>query len=57
MVTQPGSRWDLRHGGSLSQSALHYLQGQGDLVNRLIIPIIHIVTPMIPVTSLHTKSL
>ena len=44
MVKQPGSRWDLRHGGSLSQSALHCLQGQGDLVNRLIIPIIHIVT-------------
>ena len=33
-----------------------YLEGQGDSVSRLITPIIHIVTPFIPIINLVTKS-
>ena len=33
-----------------------YLEGQGDLVSRLITPRTHIVTPFIPITNLLTKS-
>ena len=33
-----------------------YLEGQGDLVSRLITPITHIVTPIIPIINLVTKS-
>ena len=32
-----------------------YLEGQGDLVSRLITPITHIVTPVIPRINLLTK--
>ena len=35
---------------------LHYLEGQGDLVSRLVTPISHITTPIIPIISLLTKS-
>ena len=34
-----------------------YLEGQGDLVSRLITPITHIVTRVIPVINLLAKSL
>ena len=33
-----------------------YLEGHGDLVSILITPISHIVTPIIPIISLLTKS-
>ena len=33
-----------------------YLEGQGDLVSRIITPITHIVTPIIPIINLLTKS-
>ena len=33
-----------------------YLEGQGDLVSRLITTITHIVTPFIPIINLLTKS-
>ena len=33
-----------------------HLEGQGDLVSRLITPIIHIVNPFIPIINLVTKS-
>ena len=33
-----------------------YLEGQGDLVSRLITPITHIVTLVIPIINLLTKS-
>ena len=33
-----------------------YLEGQGDLVSRLVSPITHIVTPVIPIINLLTKS-
>ena len=33
-----------------------YLEGQGDLVSRLITSITHIVTPIIPIINLVTKS-
>ena len=33
-----------------------YLEGQGDLVSRLVTPITHIVTPVIPIINLLTKS-
>ena len=33
-----------------------YLEGQGDLVSRLIAPITHIVTLLIPIITLLTKS-
>ena len=33
-----------------------YLEGHGDLVNRLITPISHIVSPFIPIINLLTKS-
>ena len=33
-----------------------YLEGQGDLVSRIITPINHIVTPCIPIINLLTKS-
>ena len=33
-----------------------YLEGQGDLVSRLITPITHIVTLFIPIINLVTKS-
>ena len=33
-----------------------HLEGQGDLVSRLITPITHIVTLIIPIISLFTKS-
>ena len=36
--------------------AKEYLEGQGDLVSRLITPISHIVTPIIPIINLVTKS-
>ena len=32
------------------------LEGQGDLLSRLITPISHIETPMIPIINLLTKS-
>ena len=35
---------------------VHYLEGQGDLVSRLITPIIHIVNPFIPIINLLSKS-
>ena len=31
---------------------LHYLEGNGDLVSRLITPISHMITPMIPIINL-----
>ena len=33
-----------------------YLEGHGDLVSKLIIPITHIKTPVIPLINLLTKS-
>ena len=33
-----------------------YLEGQGDLVSRLTLPITHIVTPSMPIINLVTKS-
>ena len=39
---------NVKHGG--------YLEGQGDLVSRLITPITHIVTLIIPIINLLTKS-
>ena len=33
-----------------------YLEGQGDLVSRIIAPITHIVTPIVPIINLLTKS-
>ena len=33
-----------------------YLEGQGDLVSRLITPLTHIVSPIIPIINLVTKS-
>ena len=33
-----------------------HLAGHGDLVSRLITPIRHIITPMIPITKPLTKS-
>ena len=33
-----------------------YLEGHGDLVSRLITPIRHIITPIIPIVNLLTKS-
>ena len=33
-----------------------YLEGQGDLVSRLITPITHVVTPFIPIINLLTRS-
>ena len=33
-----------------------YLEGQGDLVSRLVTPITHIVTEFIPIINLLTKS-
>ena len=33
-----------------------YLEGQGDLVSRLITPVTHIVTLIIPIINLLTKS-
>ena len=33
-----------------------YLEGQGDLISSLITPITHIVTPVIPIVNLLTKS-
>ena len=35
---------------------MNYLEGQGDLVSRLITPIIHIVTVILLVMDLLTKS-
>ena len=35
---------------------LWYLEGHGDLVFRLITPISHIITPMIPIINPLTKS-
>ena len=34
----------------------YYLEGQGDLVSRLITPITHIVTTILPIINLLTKS-
>ena len=33
-----------------------YLEGQGDLVSRLVTPITHVVTLVIPLINLVTKS-
>ena len=33
-----------------------YLEGQGDFVNRLITPITHVVTLVVPIINLVTKS-
>ena len=41
---------------SLYFGKLPYLEGQGDLVSRLITPITHIVTPIIPISNPVTKS-
>ena len=35
---------------------MHYLEGPGDLVSRLMIPISHIITPLISAINLLTKS-
>ena len=43
------------YNGGLFRS-LDYLEGQGDLVSRLITPITHIVTLFIPIINLLTKS-
>ena len=39
-----------------SHEHAHYLEGQGDLLSRLITPITHIVTPIIPIINLIIKS-
>ena len=41
---------------TLSQLARVYLEGQGDLVDKLITPVTHIVTPIIPIVNLVTES-
>ena len=33
-----------------------YLEGQGDLVSKLVIPIRHIITPVLPSSKLLAKS-
>ena len=45
------------HDPSGYSSDRDYLEGQGDLVGRLITPINHIVTLIIPIINLLTKSL
>ena len=35
---------------------VNYLEGHGDLINRLITPISHIITPINPIINLLTKS-
>ena len=46
----------LRVGVTMIAKFLRHLEGQGDLVSRLITPITHIVTTIIPIINLLTKS-
>ena len=41
---------------AIAEVTTDYLEGQGDLVSRLITPITHIVTTVIPLINLLTKS-
>ena len=52
----PQPRPAMASGTFTTQSPCKYLKGQGDLVSRLITPITHIVTLLIPVINLLPKS-
>ena len=42
--------------GARDITTIQHLEGHGDLVSRLISPISHIITPIIPIINLLTKS-
>ena len=51
-----GGRSKIVSGREAIVSYTVYLEGHGDLVSILITPISHIVTPIIPIINLLTKS-
>ena len=49
------AKWRLVGNKEIHSIGITYLEGQGDLVSRLITHISHIITPMIPIINLLIK--